>query len=132
MKKTCIRCSVSVTHACRGLRLLHGRMGGHGERLLDKNLNPNEDQVKAALAGHICRCSAYPNIIRTVMDSAASCAKQDAHRAEPESVVHIKMPMVRDYSTSGGHLAGVEVIEGANKTVTKSGRVSTGKSQRIR
>ena len=39
--------------------------------LLDKNPNPNEDQVKAALAGHICRCSAYPNIIRTVMDSAA-------------------------------------------------------------
>src|ERR1700737_3104610 len=29
------------------------------------------------------------------------------------------MPMVRDYSTSGGHLAGVEVIEGTNKTVTK-------------
>ena len=29
------------------------------------------EQVKAALAGHICRCSAYPNIIRTVMDSAA-------------------------------------------------------------
>src|SRR6185436_12778739 len=26
--------------------------------LLDKNPNPNEDQVKAALAGHICRCSA--------------------------------------------------------------------------
>jgi len=27
--------------------------------------------------------------------------------------------MLRDYSTSGGHLAGVEVIEGTNKTVTK-------------
>src|ERR1700680_3759104 len=39
--------------------------------LLDKNLDPSENQVKAALAGHICRCSAYPNIIRTVMDSAA-------------------------------------------------------------
>src|SRR3984885_11342666 len=39
--------------------------------LLDKNPNPDEGQVKAALAGHICRCSAYPNIIRAVMDSAA-------------------------------------------------------------
>src|SRR6266700_5163501 len=39
--------------------------------LLDRNPNPSEDQVKAALAGHICRCSAYPNIIRTVLDSAA-------------------------------------------------------------
>jgi xanthine dehydrogenase YagT iron-sulfur-binding subunit len=88
--------------------------------LLDKNLNPNEDQVKAALAGHICRCSAYPNIIRTVMDSAAVMrGSKTPIEAEPESVVHIKMPMVRDYSTSGGHLAGVEVIEGTNKTVTK-------------
>jgi len=31
--------------------------------LLDKNLDPSADQVKAALAGHICRCSAYPAII---------------------------------------------------------------------
>ena len=75
--------------------------------LLDKNLNPNEDQVKAALAGHICRCSAYPNIIRAVMDSAAVMrGSKTAIVAESESVVHIKMPMVRDYSTSGGHLAG--------------------------
>jgi len=88
--------------------------------LLDKNPNPNEDQVKAALAGHICRCSAYPNIIRTVMDSAAVMrGSKTLIEAEPESVVHIKMPMVRDYSTSGGHLAGAEVIEGTNRTVTK-------------
>src|SRR5580698_6982897 len=88
--------------------------------LLDKNLNPNEDQVKAALAGHICRCSAYPHIIRTVMDSAAVMrGSKTPIVAEAESVVHIQMPMVRDYSTSGGHLAGAEVIEGANKTVTK-------------
>ena len=88
--------------------------------LLDKNPNPNEDQVKAALAGHICRCSAYPNIIRTVMDSAAVLRGSNI-KIEPEldSVVHIKMPMVRDYSSSGGHLAGDEVVEGKSKTVTK-------------
>ena len=39
--------------------------------LLDKNLNPTEDQVKSALAGHICRCAAYSAIIRTVMDTGA-------------------------------------------------------------
>ena len=39
--------------------------------LLDKNRNPSEDEVKAALAGHICRCAAYPSIIRTVLDTAA-------------------------------------------------------------
>src|SRR5579863_1883802 len=39
--------------------------------LLDKNLNPTLDQVKAALAGHICRCASYGAIERTVLDSAA-------------------------------------------------------------
>src|SRR5215471_19726514 len=32
--------------------------------LLDKNPNPTVDEVKKALAGHICRCSAYSAIIR--------------------------------------------------------------------
>ncbi len=93
--------------------------------LLDKNPNPNEDQVKAALAGHICRCAAYPNIIRTVLDAAA-VMRGSKIPIEPEvdSIVHIKMPMVRDYATSGGHAAGDEVIErsgkdGLEKTVTK-------------
>ena len=88
--------------------------------LLDKNPNPSADQVKAALAGHICRCAAYPAIIRTVMDSAAVLRGEKIKiEAEPESIVQIKLPMVRDYSTSGGHLPGDEVLEGAQKTVTK-------------
>jgi aerobic-type carbon monoxide dehydrogenase small subunit (CoxS/CutS family) len=37
--------------------------------LLDKNNNPTPDQVKAALAGHICRCAAYTAIVRTVVDT---------------------------------------------------------------
>ena len=37
--------------------------------LLDKNNNPSEDDVKAGLAGHICRCAAYPAIVRTVVDT---------------------------------------------------------------
>jgi aerobic-type carbon monoxide dehydrogenase small subunit (CoxS/CutS family) len=37
--------------------------------LLDKNNNPTADEVKAALAGHICRCAAYPAIVRTVIDT---------------------------------------------------------------
>lgn len=35
--------------------------------LLDKNPNPTEDQVKAELSGHICRCAAYDAIVRTVI-----------------------------------------------------------------
>src|SRR6266853_1586940 len=88
--------------------------------LLDKNPSPNEDQVKAALAGHICRCSAYPNIIRTVVDAGAVLrGEKTTIEAETDSVIHIKLPMVRDYSTSGGHLPGDEVIELPQKTVTK-------------
>lgn len=37
--------------------------------LLDKNPNPSVEDVKAALAGHICRCAAYDAIVRTVVDT---------------------------------------------------------------
>ncbi|MGE5327346.1 MAG: molybdopterin-dependent oxidoreductase, partial [Deltaproteobacteria bacterium] len=88
--------------------------------LLDRNPNPNEEQVKDALAGHICRCSAYPNIVRAVMDSAAVLRGSKVPiEPETDSVVHIKMPMVRDYSTTGGHLPGDAVVEGASKTITR-------------
>lgn len=72
--------------------------------LLDRNPNPTEDEVKAALAGHICRCSAYPGIIRTVMDSAAEL-RGEHKLIEPsnDSIIRIRLPMVRDYSTYGGH-----------------------------
>src|SRR6202023_2049963 len=85
--------------------------------LLDKNLDPSEEEVKAALAGHICRCAAYPNIIRAVRESAAVLrGSKTAVEPEPDSVIQIKMPMVRNYSTSGGHLPGDEVVEGLSKT----------------
>ena len=88
--------------------------------LLDKNLNPSVDEVKAALAGHICRCAAYPNIIRTVIDSGAVLrGEKRAIEPEPDSIIHVKTPIVRDYSTSGGHLPGDEVIELPQKTPTK-------------
>jgi len=88
--------------------------------LLDKNLSPSEDQVKGALAGHICRCAAYPAIIRTVMDSAAVLRGDKTNiEATPASIIQIKQPMVRNYSTNGGHLPGDEVIEGTQKTVTR-------------
>ncbi len=88
--------------------------------LLDKNPNPSEDDVKGALAGHICRCAAYPGIIHTVMDSAAVLrGEKIAIESKPASIVHIQQPMVRDYSTNGGHLPGDDLIEGPHKTVTK-------------
>jgi CO/xanthine dehydrogenase Mo-binding subunit/aerobic-type carbon monoxide dehydrogenase small subunit (CoxS/CutS family) len=87
--------------------------------LLDKNRNPTEDEVKAALAGHICRCAAYPSIVRTVLDSAAVLRGEKEPVVVPHSIVHVKLPMVRDYATHGGHAPGDQLIEGARRTVTK-------------
>lgn len=35
--------------------------------LLDRMPNPTEDQARAALAGNLCRCSAYKKILESVM-----------------------------------------------------------------
>ena len=37
--------------------------------LLDKNSRPTEKEVRSALAGNICRCSAYPKIIEAVLNA---------------------------------------------------------------
>ncbi len=39
--------------------------------LLDKNPKPTEKEVKAALAGNLCRCGAYPKIIESVLGASA-------------------------------------------------------------
>ena len=88
--------------------------------LLDKNPDPTVDQVKAALAGHICRCASYPAIIRTVLDAAAVMrGANNSFETGPESIIQIKQPMVRDFSTNGGHLPGDELIEGPSKIRTR-------------
>ena len=39
--------------------------------LLDRNPDPSEEQVKAALSGNICRCTGYNQIIESVLEAAA-------------------------------------------------------------
>jgi aerobic-type carbon monoxide dehydrogenase small subunit (CoxS/CutS family) len=38
---------------------------------LAKNPNPTDEEIKDVLAGHLCRCSAYAGIIKTVKDTAS-------------------------------------------------------------
>ncbi|MFC1893433.1 (2Fe-2S)-binding protein [Chloroflexota bacterium] len=38
--------------------------------LLDKNLNPSEEEVKKALSGNLCRCGNYPKIVESVLAAA--------------------------------------------------------------
>ncbi len=39
--------------------------------LLDRNPKPTEKEVRAALAGNLCRCGAYPKIIESVLGASA-------------------------------------------------------------
>ncbi len=40
--------------------------------LLQAEPNPTEDQVRRAVSGNLCRCAAYPNIVRAGLAAAAT------------------------------------------------------------
>src|SRR5579872_4099100 len=40
--------------------------------LLARNPDPSEDEVRRGLEGNLCRCTGYHNIVRAVLDAAAS------------------------------------------------------------
>ena len=42
-----------------------------GKALLDRNSNPTEREVRAAIAGNLCRCTGYVNIVKAIMAAAA-------------------------------------------------------------
>lgn len=43
--------------------------------LLEENPNPSEEEIKRALAGNLCRCGCYPNIIEAVQEAARNYVK---------------------------------------------------------
>ena len=38
--------------------------------LLDKNPNPTDEEIRLSIAGHICRCTGYENIVKSVKAAA--------------------------------------------------------------
>jgi aerobic-type carbon monoxide dehydrogenase small subunit (CoxS/CutS family) len=34
--------------------------------LLEKNSNPNHEEIKEAISGHLCRCTGYHQIIEAI------------------------------------------------------------------
>ena len=46
-----------------------------GQALLDKNPDPDESEVRLALAGNLCRCTGYDKIVRAVLDAAEEMRK---------------------------------------------------------
>jgi carbon-monoxide dehydrogenase small subunit len=47
-------------------------------QLLEENPNPNDEDIRHYLAGNLCRCAAYPEIIEAVKVAAKSMAKPAA------------------------------------------------------
>jgi carbon-monoxide dehydrogenase small subunit len=45
--------------------------------LLDRNPNPNESEIRYALAGNLCRCTGYDKIVRAVQATAKDMRKKD-------------------------------------------------------
>ena len=41
-----------------------------GEALLMRNANPNREEIRRAIAGNLCRCSGYEQIIDAIEDAA--------------------------------------------------------------
>lgn len=48
--------------------------------LLDRNPNPNETEIRYALAGNLCRCTGYDKIVRAVQDAAKDMRKANKKR----------------------------------------------------
>jgi carbon-monoxide dehydrogenase medium subunit len=61
-----------------------------GAKLLDECPQPNEEQMRIALSGNICRCTGY----RKILDALTQCS---AHADEASK----SMPLADQYQTSG-------------------------------
>ena len=40
-------------------------------RLLQENPNPTEEEVRFGIAGNLCRCTGYQNIVKAILAAAA-------------------------------------------------------------
>jgi 2-furoyl-CoA dehydrogenase 2Fe-2S iron sulfur subunit len=45
---------------------------------LRRNPDPNEEEVREMLSGHLCRCTGYTNIVKAVLETAQSRREQRA------------------------------------------------------
>ncbi len=47
-------------------------------RLLEENPNPTEEDVRFGIAGNLCRCTGYQNIVKSVMAAAEELNKPES------------------------------------------------------
>lgn len=48
------------------------------KQLLDKNANPSDAEIRIAIAGNLCRCTGYVNIVAAVKEAAIRRARSNA------------------------------------------------------
>ncbi len=46
-------------------------------RLLEENPDPSDDEIRAGLAGNLCRCTGYQNIVKAVRNAALKLKEQE-------------------------------------------------------
>jgi aerobic carbon-monoxide dehydrogenase small subunit len=55
--------------------------------LLARNPDPSEAEIREALAGNLCRCTGYQNIVKAVQAAAGQARAAGAQRAQEEVTV---------------------------------------------
>jgi carbon-monoxide dehydrogenase small subunit len=53
--------------------------------LLERNPDPSETDVREALAGNLCRCTGYHNIVKAVLSAAETGQRGDAQPPAPDA-----------------------------------------------
>lgn len=43
-----------------------------GYRFLQENPNPSEEEIRTGMAGNLCRCTGYQNIVKSIQAAAAA------------------------------------------------------------
>jgi aerobic carbon-monoxide dehydrogenase small subunit len=54
-----------------------------GAALLAENPSPDEDEVRWAISGNICRCTGYMNIVKAIQTAGRSMSEDSAGAAQP-------------------------------------------------
>jgi carbon-monoxide dehydrogenase small subunit len=62
-----------------GFRMMHGLQCGfctpgmivRAQRLLKENPSPTEEDIRSGIAGNLCRCTGYQNIVKAIQYAAA-------------------------------------------------------------
>jgi len=72
-----------------GFREMHGLQCGfctpgmitRAFRLLKENANPSEQEIREGIAGNLCRCTGYQNIVKAIQYAAAKLSGAPAREA---------------------------------------------------